>query len=118
MFLHHLLLGTVTLIASPVFATETPLNGPFHHEIGSYKLKWPVRNVAIIGAGPGGLLSYREFTKAGFDVHLFERDYIPAGNWHYTEETPVDAPIPNAEIAISDFTPSLPPPGVVLPFEQ
>ncbi|KAG6818096.1 hypothetical protein H0H93_006773 [Arthromyces matolae] len=114
MFVRCTLLGTLALIASPAIATQTPLNGLNHHEIGSYKLKWPVRTVAIIGAGPG----YREFIKAGFDVHLFERDSIPTGNWHYTEETPVDAPIPNADISIADFTPSLPPPDAKLPVEQ
>ncbi|KAG6852181.1 hypothetical protein C0991_002328, partial [Blastosporella zonata] len=99
-------------------AIQTPIFAPSSGGSNSYNLKWPVKKVAIIGAGPGGLLNYREFTQAGFDVHLFERDYIPTGNWHYTEETPVDAAIPNDDVSIADFAPSLPPEGVRLPYEE
>ena len=102
----------------------------------SYVFKWPIRKVAIIGAGPGcvsticnnsctlintpirGMIAYREFTRAGFDVHVFERDGLPGGNWHYTAEVPVKAPIPNAEISVGDYTPSLPPEGATLPYEE
>lgn len=65
-----------------------------------------------------GLVSYRELTQAGFEVKIFERDTVPGGNWHYTDETPVDAPIPNADISVADFVPSLPPSGVELPYEE
>jgi hypothetical protein len=51
-------------------------------------------------------------------VDIYERDSVPGGNWHYTDETPVDAPIPNAPIAIGDFAPSLPPKGVELPYTE
>ncbi|KAG6907920.1 hypothetical protein DXG01_006850 [Tephrocybe rancida] len=84
----------------------------------TYSFKWPIKKVAIIGAGPGGLVNYREFVKAGFDVRLFERDSLPGGNWRYTDETPLDAPIPNADISVADFVPSLPPKGVTLPYEE
>ncbi|TFK70904.1 FAD/NAD(P)-binding domain-containing protein [Pluteus cervinus] len=87
-------------------------------EENSYKLKWPVRKVAIIGAGPGGLLAYRELSQAGFDTHLYERDDVPGGNWHYTDETPLDAPIPNIEVAVGDYVPSLPPKGVEFPYVE
>ncbi|KAJ6457517.1 hypothetical protein DFH09DRAFT_1349621 [Mycena vulgaris] len=84
-----------------------------------YQFKWPVNKVAIIGAGVGGLIAYREFTGAGFaHVRVFERDDVPGGNWHYTEETPVDAPIPNVDPSIGDFVPSLPPPGSSFPVEK
>lgn len=65
-----------------------------------------------------GLISYREFTQAGFDVRLFERDNIPGGNWHYTDETPINAPVPNADISVGDYVPSLPPKGAKLPYEE
>jgi cation diffusion facilitator CzcD-associated flavoprotein CzcO len=66
-----------------------------------------------------GLIAYREFTEAGFQrVRLFERDDVPGGNWHYTDETPLDAPIPNAEPAVADYTPSLPPNLTNLPIEE
>jgi len=64
------------------------------------------------------MIAYREFTRAGFDVHVFERDSHPGGNWHYTAEVPDKAPIPNAEISVGDYTPSLPPKDAALPYEE
>ncbi|GLB43675.1 putative pyridine nucleotide-disulphide oxidoreductase [Lyophyllum shimeji] len=98
--------------------TQAPLLPLHHQESEFYEFQWPIRRVAIIGAGPGGLINYREFIQAGYDVHLFERDDVPGGNWHYTDETPVDAPIPNADIAVADYVPSLPPKGSKLPYED
>ncbi|KAJ7862518.1 hypothetical protein B0H14DRAFT_3107725 [Mycena olivaceomarginata] len=84
-----------------------------------YKFGWPIEKVAIIGGGVSGLIAYREFTEAGYQrVRLFERDDVPGGNWHYTDETPLDAPIPNAEPAVADYTPSLPPNLTNLPIEE
>ncbi|KAG6855926.1 hypothetical protein H0H87_009360 [Tephrocybe sp. NHM501043] len=118
MYLRRTKLLVAYLSSLHVAAWQTPIFAPSTLDSDSYTLKWPVKKVAIIGAGPGGLLNYREFTQAGFDVHLFERDYIPTGTWHYTEEIPVDAPIPNAEISVADYTPSLPPKGAKLPYEE
>ncbi|KAL6303588.1 hypothetical protein BKA93DRAFT_928911 [Sparassis latifolia] len=84
-----------------------------------YELKWPVQNVAIIGAGVRfGLMAYRELTRAGLQAHIFERDRVPGGNWYYSEETPLDAPIPNADIEVGDFVPSLLPAEVELPYTE
>ncbi|KAJ7578058.1 hypothetical protein C8J56DRAFT_1112899 [Mycena floridula] len=76
----------------------------------SYQFQWPIKRVAIIGAGPSGLIAYREFNRPEFEysVRLFERDKIPGGNWHYTEEIPTDAPVPNADPAVGDYKPDLP----------
>ena len=63
-----------------------------------------------------GLIAYREFSQAGYDVHVFERDNSPGGNWHYTDQTPPDSPVPNLDISIADFEPSLPPKGAKLPY--
>lgn len=63
-----------------------------------------------------GILTYRELTRAGFSAHIYERDSHPGGNWHYTEQTPVDAPVPNAPVEVGDYVPSLPPRGVELPY--
>lgn len=49
-------------------------------------------------------------------MHVYERDDSPGGNWHYTDEIPVDAPIPNADISVGDFRPFLPPKDVPLPY--
>ena len=65
-----------------------------------------------------GLTAYRELTEVSLDVCIFERDSIPGGNWHYTEEVPVDAPAPNVPAPIGDVVPSLPPTGVKLPYSE
>ena len=65
-----------------------------------------------------GLVAYRDFAQAGFDVWLFERDTVPGGTWHYTEEAYTKTPIPNADLSVGDFVPSLPPEGVVFPYEE
>ncbi|KAJ7122893.1 hypothetical protein C8R44DRAFT_784863 [Mycena epipterygia] len=103
-----------------------------------YRFKWPIRRVAIIGAGVrcvpqcrgqvvqplmcwecSGLLAYRELVDAGFEkVKIFERDAVPGGVWHYTEETPVKAPVPNHDPKIADYVPSLPPRGNAMPLER
>ncbi|KXN92684.1 Thiol-specific monooxygenase [Leucoagaricus sp. SymC.cos] len=84
----------------------------------AYEFKWPVKRVAVIGAGVAGLTAYRELKEDGFDVHVFERDNLPGGNWHYTDEISAEAPVPNAPIAVADFEPSLPPQGVDLPHSE
>ncbi|KAF7974358.1 hypothetical protein HWV62_12312 [Athelia sp. TMB] len=78
----------------------------------------PSTNRGRLTETPSGMIAYREFTREGFDVHMFERDNTPGGNWHYTEESPLPAPIPNADLAVGDYTPSLPPRGVPLPFTE
>lgn len=65
-----------------------------------------------------GIVAYRELTEAGLNARVFERDSVPGGNWHYTEEVPLDAPVPNAPTPIGDFVPSLPPMGVGLPYTE
>ncbi|KAJ7762715.1 FAD/NAD(P)-binding domain-containing protein [Mycena maculata] len=116
------------LVNSPVDATG---------DSQFYEFKWPIRKVAIIGAGVrwvtgvrrevgalidavecSGLLAYRELIDAGFEkVKIFERDAVPGGNWHYTDELPLEAPIPNLDPKIADYEPSLPSPDSALPFE-
>jgi cation diffusion facilitator CzcD-associated flavoprotein CzcO len=65
-----------------------------------------------------GLVAYRDFDQAGFDVWLFERDNVPGGNWHYTEEAHTKTPIPDADISVGDFVPSLPPESVTFPYYE
>ncbi|KAJ3773442.1 FAD/NAD(P)-binding domain-containing protein [Lentinula raphanica] len=84
----------------------------------SYQFKWPIRKVAIIGAGAGGLVTYREFSRMGYQVRMFERDSVPGGNWHYTDEVPLNAPFPNIDPSEADFRPHLPPAHVDLPYEE
>ncbi|EAU87107.2 hypothetical protein CC1G_05796 [Coprinopsis cinerea okayama7 len=109
------------LVSSGVCTQQEPLqwgssSSPRPQE--SYEFKWPIKKVAVIGTGVGGLQAYRELTQHGFAVDIYERDNVPGGNWHYTDETPLDAPIPNAPIAVGDYEPSLPPAGVVYPYTE
>ena len=100
-----------------------------------YQFDWPIRKVAVIGAGPrylvvapyrrtlthricSGLIAYRELTEAGLEVRIFERDSVPGGNWHYTDEVPLDAPVPNAPCPVADFAPSVLPASVSLPHSR
>ena len=87
------------------------MQGPYIQVIGRHQLTC---NKLICS----GLIAYQELTQTGFDVRLFERDTIPGGNWHYTDEIPVDAPFPNADVSIGDYAPSLPPEGAELPYEE
>ena len=65
-----------------------------------------------------GLIAYRELTQAGYDVHIYERDNQPGGNWHYTDEVNVDAPIPARDISVGDYIPSLPPKDTKFPYVE
>ncbi|KIM37614.1 hypothetical protein M413DRAFT_421803 [Hebeloma cylindrosporum] len=110
------------LAVAPVFASSlTQLPVGYEPWAGEryYQFKYPIRRVAIIGAGVGGLIAYRELRDAGFDVHIYERDNVPGGNWHYSDEVPVDTSIPsNRNVAVGDYIPSLPPKGVTLPYVE
>ncbi|KAN0086218.1 hypothetical protein V8E55_007352 [Tylopilus felleus] len=110
----------VLLATVAAAAVQQPLFAPPSREAQTdkYQFDWPIHRVAVIGAGPSGLVTYRELEAAGLDVRLFERDTVPGGNWHYTEETPGDAPVPNAPAAHADFVPSLPPEVVDLPYSE
>ncbi|KAF8556440.1 FAD/NAD(P)-binding domain-containing protein [Imleria badia] len=113
-------IGLVVLAGISVASVERPFpTPPFQEaEANEYQFDWPIQRVAIIGAGPSGLAAYRELTEAGLDVRIFERDSVPGGNWHYTEEVPFDAPVPNSPCSIGDFVPSLPPTGADLPYSK
>ncbi|WRT69902.1 uncharacterized protein IL334_006893 [Kwoniella shivajii] len=80
-------------IAIPVFAQQAH----FEHLDNSapYGFEWPIKEVAVIGAGVSGLLSYRALSdKHHFDrIRIFERDENPGGNWHYSDEHAATVPI-------------------------
>ncbi|KAF8555876.1 FAD/NAD(P)-binding domain-containing protein [Imleria badia] len=114
------IIGLVLLAGVSTAGVQQPLFAPSSREaeIDEYQFNWPIQRVAVIGAGPSGMVAYRELAEAGLDVRLFERDSVPGGNWHYTEEVALDAPVPNAPTAVADFVPSLPPAGVDLPYSE
>ncbi|KAK7049907.1 hypothetical protein VNI00_005337 [Paramarasmius palmivorus] len=96
---------------------QKPFHTPQFHPESSYEFKWPIKKVAVIGAGVSGMLTYRELKRSGFEVTLFERDTLPGGVWHYTDQEPLNAPVPNAPPTSSDYVPDLPPDDVELPYE-
>ncbi|KAF8127436.1 hypothetical protein EV363DRAFT_1515362 [Boletus edulis] len=112
--------GLVLLAGVAVASVQRHFSSsPFQEsKADEYQFEWPIQRVAVIGAGPSGLVAYRELTEAGLDVRLFERNSVPGGVWHYTEEVPLDAPVPNVPASIGDFVPSLPPAGVDLPYTE
>ncbi|KAJ4480846.1 hypothetical protein J3R30DRAFT_3403155 [Lentinula aciculospora] len=123
--MHLIVLFTfLLLVVEACNAAQLPLRSADSFEDGkdertSYQFKWPIHTVAIIGAGAGGLVAHREFARLGYNIRLFERDNVPGGNWHYTEdEVPPDAPIPNVPTTEADFQPHLPPENTRLPYEE
>lgn len=44
------------------------------------------KNIAIIGAGPAGLLSAKESLQKGFNITVYERNETLGGVWRYTDE--------------------------------
>ncbi|EIW77431.1 FAD/NAD(P)-binding domain-containing protein [Coniophora puteana RWD-64-598 SS2] len=118
MHILNLLSFACALAAPCIAAIQSPFTTKERGEDEGYNFKYPIRKVAIVGAGPSGLIAYRELTEVSLQVRVFERDNVPGGNWHYTEDPPRDAPVPNAPVSLADFVPSLPPPGVVLPYSE
>ena len=42
----------------------------------------PGARVAVVGAGPGGLVTAKHALEAGFDVSVFEESDDVGGQWH------------------------------------
>ncbi|WVQ95878.1 hypothetical protein IAU59_002977 [Kwoniella sp. CBS 9459] len=78
-----------------------------------FELEWPVKKVAVIGAGVTGMLAYQALSaRNAFDtIKVFERDDNPGGNWHYTSEIPLSVPLSmldSDEWWNADYTPVVP----------
>ncbi|KAF5343912.1 hypothetical protein D9758_012108 [Tetrapyrgos nigripes] len=112
--------SVLALCSTVIAEDQAPFLSPPNNaaEKQHYEFKWPIKNVAVIGSGAGGLQSYRELTRTGFNVRIFERDSVPGGNWRYTEEPPLAAPVPDASCLVADYVPTIPPKGAQLPFEK
>ncbi|KAI8332201.1 hypothetical protein BC941DRAFT_436902 [Chlamydoabsidia padenii] len=67
----------------------TALEDPYHFE-------HPIRNVAVIGAGPSGLAAARALLEQGFKVQVFERNVKVGGIWVYSEPAESKLYIPSA----------------------
>lgn len=47
----------------------------------------PESRIAVIGAGPGGLVAAKNLLEAGFDVTVFEAGDAVGGQWHSVSST-------------------------------
>ncbi|KAF8311500.1 FAD/NAD(P)-binding domain-containing protein [Clavulina sp. PMI_390] len=75
---------------------------------GYWSLPNEIRRVAVIGAGPAGLIFTSTLMKHGFQVRMFERAPNPGGVWHYTERVPIPASFPNRPIETMGYIPDVP----------
>ncbi|KAF8309287.1 FAD/NAD(P)-binding domain-containing protein [Clavulina sp. PMI_390] len=73
-----------------------------------WQLPNEIRRVAVIGAGPAGLLFTSTLIKHGFEVRMFERSPKPGGIWHYTDKVPIPAAFPNRPIETMAYIPDVP----------
>ncbi|KAF8323173.1 FAD/NAD(P)-binding domain-containing protein [Clavulina sp. PMI_390] len=92
-------------------ATQLPLRSQaFHHAAESefFEFTTPIKRVAVIGAGPSGLIHASTLIEEGFEVRLFERAPNPGGQWLYTDKTPVHTSFPNRPNEISAYIPDIP----------
>lgn len=89
---------TLSLSSVTALASQTPLYSPrlrgASHSEDWFDFENSIRRVAVIGAGPGGLLHASTLIEEGFEVRLFERAPRPGGQWLYTDKTPVHAAFP------------------------
>ncbi|WVF68325.1 hypothetical protein IAT40_003090 [Kwoniella sp. CBS 6097] len=91
----------------------TPCN-PTHAPVeDAYEFPWPIKDVAVIGAGVTGMLAYQALSARDTfsKIKVFERDDAPGGNWHYTDETPPSVPLSLLESNDwwkADYTPVIP----------
>ncbi|ORY23681.1 hypothetical protein BCR39DRAFT_566786 [Naematelia encephala] len=100
------------LVLASALATTLAHQVPFESS-SHYEFEWPIKDVAIIGAGVSGLLAYNALTETGdFErVRIFERDDAPGGNWHYTPERASDVPISMGNTSDwwkTDYVPRIP----------
>jgi hypothetical protein len=63
-----------------------------------------IKRVAVIGAGPSGLVSASTLIEHGFEVRLFDRQPGPGGNWLYSPVTALPAPFPFVTFDITRFS--------------
>lgn len=94
---------TLTLLAtSTACASQTTLNcgtrdgkqTPSSSERSYFEFTHPIKRVAVIGAGTGGVQHAAALVDHGFEVRLFERKPNAGGVWSYSSRKPLHAPFP------------------------
>ncbi|KAL7334145.1 hypothetical protein PS15p_202955 [Mucor circinelloides] len=64
-----------------------------------YVFKSDIQKVAVIGAGPSGLVSARHLKEAGLSVRVFDRNSYVGGVWVYSERPRPKPKMPTSRIA-------------------
>ncbi|KAE9388470.1 hypothetical protein BT96DRAFT_435359 [Gymnopus androsaceus JB14] len=56
----------------------------------------------------------------GYQIRIFERGSVPGEDWHYTDQVPLNALVPNLDPSVADCRPHLPPENMSLrlPYEE
>jgi heterodisulfide reductase subunit A-like polyferredoxin len=62
------------------------------------------KRVAIVGAGPLGLIATKNFAEEGFDVTTFERNEYVGGLWHITSDPTQTCVLPGTITNTSKLT--------------
>lgn len=93
-------LGSLLVVAVAFSsASSKQVRLPTTHQTPDDERQWyqfsnEIRRVAVIGAGPSGLIHAHTLLSEGFEVRLFERAPKPGGQWLYTDKKPVHASFP------------------------
>ncbi|KAF8311498.1 FAD/NAD(P)-binding domain-containing protein [Clavulina sp. PMI_390] len=101
-------LPLLSLFVVSVIGSQQPLKFEDDPETLYYSLPNEIRRVAVIGAGPAGLVFTSTLIKYGFEVRMFERSPNPGGVWHYTERVPIPVSFPNRPIETMAYIPDIP----------
>ncbi|GAN00763.1 FAD dependent oxidoreductase [Mucor ambiguus] len=64
-----------------------------------YVFKSDIQKVAVIGAGPSGLVSARHLKEAGLSVRVFDRNSYVGGVWVYSERPRPKPKMPTSRVA-------------------
>ncbi|KAF8309304.1 FAD/NAD(P)-binding domain-containing protein [Clavulina sp. PMI_390] len=106
------LIRACLLYAVIAFGSQRPLRSENVNAGSSdeayYQLPSEIRRVAVIGAGPTGLVITSTLIQHGFEVRMFERAPNPGGVWQYTDKTPVPPSFPNRPIETMAYVPDIP----------
>ncbi|KAI7879894.1 FAD/NAD(P)-binding domain-containing protein [Lichtheimia hyalospora FSU 10163] len=66
-----------------------------------YVFPKPIKNVAVIGAGPAGLVAAKAMKEQGMHVTVFDRAKAIGGTWLYQKTAEHKIPVPNTEQVIT-----------------
>ncbi|KAF8323174.1 FAD/NAD(P)-binding domain-containing protein [Clavulina sp. PMI_390] len=115
MLLTNIAVVSLVLLLSPsaTLGNQLPLyssgfDRKSQRETQFFKFSTPIKRVAVIGAGPTGLIHASTLIDEGFEVRLFERAPMPGGQWFYTDRKPVHASFPNRPIETAAYIPDIP----------